>query len=197
MAEAEAADAKGRDGIRTHRLMVHLAGATGGRRGEIAALRWSDVDLDAGTIHIVRSIGQSEGGEVEKGTKTPKSKRVVPIVNGLRDDLLAQREQQGAGAVYVIGDGDGKTPLRLNRMTTRFRALANRAGHPKVRLHDMRHAYASALLRSGMDVVQVAALLGHSTPYTTLKVYAHALPNAQVADAVEAALPKLGLMAGS
>ena len=81
-------------------------------------------------------------------------------------------------------------------MTTRFRALATHAGHPQVRLHDMRHAYASLLLRSGMDAVQVAALLGHSTPYTTLKVYATALPKPDLAAAIEAALPIFAVAAG-
>jgi len=190
--EAEKVDKTARGGIRSHRLMVYLAGATGGRRGELAALRWSDIDFEAGVIHISRSVGQSLDGEAEKGTKTPKSKRIVPIVNGLEDDLLAQRKRQGPGAVYVIGDGDGKEHLRLNRMTDRFRALATRTGYPKVRLHDMRHFYATMLLRSGMDVVQVAELMGHSNPYMTLKTYAHALPNAQVAGAVEAAMPNLG-----
>ena len=91
---AEAADLKGRNGIRSHRLMVHLAASTGARRGELAALRWSDVDMTAGTIRITRSVAQSPNGEVEKGTKTAKSKRVVPIVNGLWDDLHAQQQRR-------------------------------------------------------------------------------------------------------
>lgn len=189
MAEAEEADRHAQNGIRTHRLMVHLAAATGGRRGEIAALRWSDVDLDAGTIRILRSIGQSEDGEDEKATKTPKSKRTLPIVNGLRDDLLAQKERQGPSAVYVLGDDQGSEPVRLNRLTTRFRALAERAGYPKVRLHDLRHFYATMLIRSGMDIVQVCEFTGHSSPAILLKVYAHALPNTKVAGQVAAALP--------
>ena len=158
---------QGPDGIRTRPLMVHLAGATVAAWGVSAALRWSDVDLDAGTIHIARSIRGSPRAARSRKAIRPRKAAVVPIVNGLWDDLLEQRQRQGASAIYVIGDGDGKTPLRLNRMDEDVRALANRKlmVAPKCACTTCAMRYASALLVAGTGRnVQVAALLGHSTP---------------------------------
>jgi len=75
---------------------------------------------------------------------------------------------------YVLGDGDGRSPLSLNKLSERVRTIATKAGIAgDVHLHSLRHAFGSYLIANGVDVVSVSEMLGHSKVTTTLNVYAH------------------------
>jgi integrase len=181
---------------------IILAASSGARRGELIALRWSDVDLSQGVLTIARGIVLADGELIEQGTKTHQSRRVT-----LDPDTLAalgehrERAEQFAHAVgasitrasFVFShELDGSTPWRPDSTSRAFRMLCGEAGVSGVRLHDLRHYVATRLLASGIDVRTVAGRLGHRNPATTLNVYAHFVPEAdeEAATALAGALRK-------
>ena len=156
---------------------------TGARRGELAALTWADIDFDAATIRIEKSLEQTVGRLAVKSTKTRAGCRTISLpefaVLALRDHrrkILELRLVLGAGALPgdhpVFGDHEGAWPSP-QRITGRWRdALAVR-GLPRVTFHSLRHCHASALIAAGLDVVAIARRLGHASPALTLSVYSH------------------------
>jgi integrase len=169
-------------------VFLQLAAATGARRGELVALRWPDVDLAAGVVTIARGAVQGTNGLVIKDTKTHSTRRLAldaPTVTLLAEHRQAAESMAQAcgvelpGAAFVFSDEpDGKSSWRPWLVTQRFARLAERAGMPEVRLHDLRHFVATRLLANGIDVRTVAGRLGHKNPNVTLSVYAHFLPEA-------------------
>lgn len=159
---------------------VRLAIATGGRRGELIALRWDDVDLDAGTITISRALRADRSA---KGTKT-ETVRTVPIDPGTVDVLRRWRKAQleralhvGSGVVangFVLSHApDCSQPWSPLSTSRRWVRLAERAGVAGVNLHALRHTHVSMLIRAGVDVATVSTRAGHSRPTTTLNMYTH------------------------
>ena len=175
---------------RGHRLeaLFSLALTTGARNGELLGLQWSDVDLDHGTIRIRQSLKKIRGGYELGDTKTPKSRREVEIgpasVQQLRSHRAGQDEEilrlgpawdSSWGLVFANTVG---RPLDQRHVLQRqFRPLALAAGLPStLRFHDLRHIFASLTLSKGMEVARVSAMLGHSNPATTYRVYNYAIP---------------------
>jgi integrase len=177
------------EGTRLH-VPVVLSALCGLRRGEVLALRWSDVDLDRGVLQVRRSLEEVRvDGSVVVRFKEPKTGRargvaVPPLaVEALRKHRREQlQERLRAGPAWQDHDlvccGPLGRPLHPNTVTWEFGHLMKRLGMRK-RFHDLRHAHASHLVRAGVDVRTVAGRLGHSTPSMTLNVYGHLLPGAQ------------------
>lgn len=178
------------DSLRGTRLHtpVALAALLGLRRGELLALRWSDVDLEARTVAVVRAVEETRSGGVRfKDLKNPRSRRLLPLPPMAVEVLRAHRAAQAAerlragpewedqGLVFPAPDGRIWGPKAF---TTAFRKAAARA-RVKTRFHDLRHHVATSLLTGGADVRTTAAILGHADPATTLRVYAHAVRAAQ------------------
>lgn len=170
-------------------VWLHLAAATGARRGEVCALRWRDLDLDAATVRIERSIALGDDGPVEKDTKTGNRRRInldpdtIELLRAHRRRAAARCLAAGAPldpAAYVFTlDVDGRAPWRPDLATHRFVRLRHDLGLDSVRLHDLRHFHATTLLGAGVDLATVAGRLGHAGGgKTTLAVYAHALEHA-------------------
>jgi len=164
------------------RLVAALAGA---RRGELCAIRWSDLDWDTSTLTIARSVYTvTGGGWGEKPTKTHQERHVgldELAVDTFRmqrewvDDLGRQLD------LTVLDDGFvwspspvGAEPHRPDLVTKFASAAAKKAG-VDTHLHALRHFAATQGIASGADVVTVAGRLGHRDPAITLRVYSHAL----------------------
>ncbi|ERL12836.1 site-specific recombinase, phage integrase family [Coriobacteriaceae bacterium BV3Ac1] len=172
---------------------VQLAVRTGMRQGEICALRWRDVDLVGGHIHITHAIGQNGGQFYVKAPKNEGSTRSITISPDLGNVLVARKEavedalasggmrrgQRGYeaafGALFVVGSIDGSfyTPTILSR---EWKALAVALGivdteGKRATFHDLRHTYATLAISQGQDVAGVAGNLGHSQISTTLNMY--------------------------
>lgn len=179
-------------------LPVLLAIATGMRRGEILALRWEDVDLDAGTLSVRRTLSQVKGRLEFKEPKSARSRRVIALpafaVEALRQHQAAQAaERLRAGAAYasqglVCATATGG-PLAHN-FGRGYAALLQRAGVPRVRFHDLRHSHATLLLGQNVHPKVVSERLGHAAVGITLDVYSHVAPALQqeAADRLEALL---------
>lgn len=180
--------------------IVHLAGHTGMRQGEVLAVRWSDVNLDNGTLRVERALEYIPGEGIRfKTPKTARSRRTVTLSNSLVRALRRARAAQ-AQRRLSMGEGYGDQdlvfatqtgrPLSPRNVLREFGKLVDRAGIPKIRFHDLRHTHATILLNEGVPISVVSERLGHSTPTTTLNVYAHVLPNVQqaLADKLDAIL---------
>lgn len=161
--------------------MYQVVITCGLRRGEVIAVRWEDVDLEAGLMLIHRSTVQI-GGKIHEGApKTKRSRRIVPLDSDTIAALRAHRrrqakEQLAAGAnwansegrVFTRSDGTALVPEAVSR---NFRALSAAADVPVIRFHDLRHTSASLALAGGVPMRVVSDRLGHSTIAITSDLY--------------------------
>lgn len=163
--------------------LIALALATGLRQGELLALRWSDIDLDARTLHVRRTLTWLVGERPVFGDpKTQGSRRSVRLTTVALDALRRQRAlvagyrllmgQRWPEGDLVFPTGEG-TPLRAASVYQRTRKLMDEAGVPLKRFHDLRHSTASFLLGEGLDLFAVKEVLGHSSIATTADIYGH------------------------
>ncbi len=181
----------------------HLIASTGLRRGELCGLRWSDVDLDGGTI-IVAQQPVAVGREIVVGPpKTRGGARTVALdkhtVSVPRSHKAAQAAERLAwGGAYsdsglVFAKEDG-TPLRPEYVTSHFLALSAAAGLPRIVLHGLRHTHATHALAAGVDLLVVSRRPGHSSLALTADTYTRVLPETQreAAELVAAMLAQAG-----
>jgi integrase len=185
--------------------IVELALASGARRGEILALKWTDFDFASKSMSINRSLEQTRGGVLRfKPPKTKKSRRRIDLSEGIIQTLLSHKAEQTRrrlllGAAYQGGDlvfctGDG-SPLRPDSISVWFKKLVARFGRPEVRFHDLRHTHATILLSHNVHPKIVSERLGHSSIAITMDTYSHVLPTMQE-DAARAIGAALGMRAG-
>lgn len=166
---------------------------TGLRRGEILGLRWRDVDLVGGTVHVVETQVVTAGGVKTETPKTRAGNRTNAIdPETVRElALLKNRQESALGIVpdLVATRLDGK-PFHPQTFTRTFQATAKASGLPVMRLHDARHTSATMALQLGVPVNVVSGRLGHEKVSTTLDVYAAYLPTSDrlAADAIARAL---------
>jgi integrase len=163
-----------------------VALGTGIRRGELCALRWQDVNLDAATLRVERSLEQTrKSGLRFKSPKSARGRRTISlspaVVVELRKHWAAQQEQRlslGLGGSppdgLVFADWDG-SPQQPDRLTDNFADTMEASGLPHVTLHTLRHTHASQLIRSGVDILTVSRRLGHANATVTLNVYGHVI----------------------
>jgi len=173
-----------------------LALTTGMRRGELLALRWSEIDLEAGFLQVRWTLQHLVGGvHVLTPPKTARSRRKIKLTVRAIKALQAHRTRQIAlrdaakeawyeeGFVFTTAIGH---PIRGNHILQRnFAPLLVKAGLPAIRFHDLRHTAATLLLLRGIHPKVVSEMLGHSTISMTLDIYSHVLPDMQ-RDAVDA-----------
>lgn len=169
-------------------LAVGLDAMTGLRRGELFGLRWRDIRQ--GIVHVVNNTVTVPGQVIDKTTKGKRSRR-VPLVEPaqralalLRAEQEAEAERQGVklhSDARVLADTaedpTGRTPLHPDWLSGAWRRHCAKAG-VHVRLHDLRHWYASWLLNNGVPITVVQEVLGHADSATTHKVYAHTVHGA-------------------
>jgi integrase len=180
-----------------YRVALMVAAGTGLRRGEVLALRWSAAELDGPRPHLrVEGTLQRVSGKLEVlPPKTERSRRSVPIPPVLAATMKKHRTEQTerrllAGPAwhpgeYVFDRGDGR-PVDPDAFGRAFRAARDAAGLPRVRLHDIRHGFASLLVAAGTNPRVVSDTLGHATVGFTLQTYVHPDENAAAIVAVEA-----------
>ncbi len=165
---------------------IYLALSTGLRRGELCGLRWGHVDLEAWTLRVEENRITLRGKVVASLPKTPRAARVITLssdaVSVLREWRARQEEERAhAGAAWedtghVFTDPLGR-PIHPDTLNHTLRRVCDRAGLPRLRVHDLRHIHATLMLRRGVPVEVVAERLGHATPAFTLAQYRHVLPD--------------------
>jgi integrase len=174
------------DNAGRYRALIATALFTGMRLGEIIGLVWDDVDLTAGVIHVRYQL-DLRGDRV--APKTPQARRAIVIVPALVTVLEQHRERSSftERRDFVFASERG-TPLShgnvQHRALNHSAAAAGITGEPKLRFHDLRHAFASMLIAQGANVVFVSQQLGHANAAITLGVYAHEFARAEHAERV-------------
>jgi integrase len=165
-------------------IIVLLAALTGCRRGELCALRWTDVDWATSVLEVRRSFVVAAGTVHEKAPKSGQARTVTldPLAIALLKRLRALQLTRAAhtrlaspedGWLLSI-EGHGRKPRRPDAVGAELRRLSRKAGTP-LGLHTLRHYAASELVGGGTDVRTVANRLGHADPAFTLRVYSHSV----------------------
>jgi integrase len=153
--------------------IIRTAVFTGLRLGELLGLKWSDVDFARGVISVRRQLTQ-QGDLTEPKTASGKREVVMfpDLGRFLREHRLASAFSADDHFVFTTREG---TPHLQGNVTKRGLAKAataaglNQSGEPALRMHDLRHCFASMLIREGADVVFVSRQLGHANPAITLR----------------------------
>jgi integrase len=158
------------------------------RMGESLGLKWSDIDLDAGTLRVHRQLQRiREGGGLVFSEPKNASRRTIDLPQKAVEALWSHRKRQieeqlrgGAkwqdhGLVFASSKG---TPMDAQNIVNRyFKPLLKRAGLPDIRWHDLRHTYATLLLARGTHPTYVQKSLGHASVQLTLDRYSHWMPS--------------------
>lgn len=154
---------------------------------QVAALRWRHVDLGRGQISVEESAEQTKAGIRYKPPKSGKGRAVAlpkSVVEELRNHRVRQAEallKLGIGLSedsFVVVQADG-SPLQPRSVTHAFQLFLAKHKLPRVRLHDLRHTHATAMLKSKVHPKVVQERLGHSTIAVTLDIYSHVLEGMQ------------------
>jgi integrase len=176
-----------------HAEHIRTAVVTGMRPGEMAGLRWQDIDFKHGTIAVQRSLvwkGRQVDGWFLVAPKTDRGKREITIPESLVTALAEFRKQQGA-RIRLVGDhyqdhgfvfaDEWGRPLHTKEfIRSVFKVALGRASLPgTIRLYDLRHTCATLLLKDGEHIKVVSERLGHSNVRITLEIYVHVLPGMQ------------------
>jgi integrase len=180
-----------------------LAATCGLRRGEICALRWKNVDFDAGQLNIVESLEQTKAGLRFKSPKSRKG-RTVALPQAVAVELRIHRANRAQELLrlgarlsdedLVLGHADGTvvTPMYISQQWPRQVAKTKLA---RIRFHDLRHTHATQLLSRNVHPKIASERLGHSKVSITLDLYSHVIPGMQedaaamIDDALKAAAP--------
>ena len=187
-----------------HRLgaLFLLAITSGARQGELLGATWSNIDIDRRQLRVQRSLQRMNGRFNLVEPKTPSSKRTIALTEIAAMALRRHRARQMEESLKVgpawrndmdlVFTTTVGTPIeKTNLIRRQFRPFLRETGlDPTLHWHDLRHVAATLALSQGMSIPDVAAMLGHSSPATTMRVYAHAVPGGQrkVADAMDALL---------
>lgn len=185
------------DSLNGHKweALFKLAIATGLRRGEILALKWQDIDFEAGTLQVRRILSRvptktpnRQHVYVEAEPKTKRSRRSVVIASFALEALRKHRsiqleDQRKAGKywqehdyIFCTSTGNHLSP---NYVVDVLKKLLQRAELPNIRFHDLRHSAATLLFKMNVHPKIVQELLGHSNISITLDIYSHVLPGMQ------------------
>jgi integrase len=169
-------------------ITVLLAVLCGLRRGEIAALRWRNVNLAAAQLAVTESAEQTKAGVRYKQPKSGRARTValsLRVVNELRSHRIQQaQELLGLGLpltdeTFVVAQADGR-PLQPRTITHQWHLLLSKCPSlPRIRFHDLRHAHATHMLSSGVHPKIASERLGHSKVGITMDLYSHVMPGMQ------------------
>lgn len=165
-------------------LPTLLALHAGLRIGEIAALKWQDIDFEDNHIRICSTYQRviSHGNLYRKTkllysrTKTESSERTIPLSDTLKKKLL--EHQKNTNGLFVCSNCDQPSEPRL--LTYHFHRLRDKAQLEGVHFHQLRHTFATRCVESNGDIVSISALMGHSSSKMTLDTYADALMDQRI-----------------
>jgi integrase len=159
---------------------IALCAFAGLRLGEAAGLQLGDVDFLRKSLKVSRQVQRVNGGVIDVRAPKYGSERVVHLADSLVNVLAEHVANHGTtGKDRWLFAGEGDDPPHQNTVGYWWRKTLRDAGLTGIKLHDLRHFYASGLIASGCDVVTVQRSLGHAKATTTLNTYAHLWPTAE------------------
>lgn len=165
-----------------------VAATTGMRRGEILGLRWTDVDLQQGSLSVVQARVRGDSRVETTSTKSDRGRRSIDLDPTTVSHLRAHRKQQMAERLeagpawieseFVFTRSDGG-PLDPDVVSQKFNRIVKATGLRRIRLHDLRHTMVTLWLKAGEPSYVVSRRVGHASEAFTEKQYAHVLPGQQ------------------
>ena len=174
-------------------LPIFLLVMVGLRRGELLALRWKDIDFKNNILKVRSNMVNGENGCVIKAPKSEAGIRDIHLGNDVMEVLRVARAEYMQSALtngtyfqnlnFIIHQEDG-SPMKPDSMSRKWRRFLDAHNLPKIRLHDLRHSNATALIQAGVNPRVVQQRLGHSDVNITLNTYTHVLPEMDM-DAAE------------
>jgi integrase len=159
--------------------LLHLIGSTGMRTGEVRGLRWTDIDHDAGVLHV---RGQLDRSGVWAAPKTIAGLRTLPMsdrVAAALDEMSRRQSANRIRSVYVFADDRGRAPNAWAAHGAWRRAQIAAWGEARLTVHGLRHLVLSSLVAAGLPLTDTARVAGHNGIATLAAVYAHALADHQ------------------
>lgn len=175
--------------VKDHRLFVAfvLLATTGMRRGEVLGLRWSDVDFDGSQLAVANTLTTVGNDLVMGPPKTPRSRRHVYLDPQTLAVLREHRQRQRAERLVVGPAWESDVDLVVrdelggrvhpDSFSWQFGRIVRSLDVPRIRLHDLRHTYATLALKAGIHPKVVSERLGHATVGVTLDLYSHVVPS--------------------
>lgn len=145
---------------------------TGMRRGEILALKWRDLNLKTGELHISRQVLKVNGKVLISTPKTKSSNRMILLPPEMLE-LLAELKTRTDSEWIFPSPLDLTQPRHPSAIYHRFQKILERANCKRARFHDLRHTFATMALENGMDIKTLSAMIGHVSAETTLNIYSH------------------------
>lgn len=152
-----------------HRALWATALYSGLRRGELLALKWTEIDFKAGTIDVIASWDPDEGMDETKN----RQRRRVPMPSDLRSHLAAHKMLAQPGAEYVFGDERPWDPSWITRCAD---DAWEKAELNRITMHECRHSYASLMIAAGVNAKTLCDYMGHSSITVTFDRYGHLMP---------------------
>lgn len=166
-------------------LIVLLGATLGLRRGEMAALQWKDVNFSASTVSITQNRVHVKNSVVQKAPKSQAGNRVIKIGQDVLTALSDAKTIYDDAVLnipgfknlgYILCKENGE-PFHPDSITQRWERFIAKHHLPEIRLHDLRHSNATALIAAGVSPKVVQHRLGHANVSITLNTYTHVLPS--------------------
>lgn len=163
-------------------VLFHLLIYTGARKGELLALTWDDIDFEAGSIRLWKTLFQANGHHLFQTPKTKDSKRLISLdnqtvnllkkwrISQMKEDLANGATTSGNNVVFTRDDG---TPLRLAYLNEKLNILIKKHNLHPITIHGLRHTHASLLFEAGASIKEVQERLGHTDIQMTMNIYTH------------------------
>lgn len=182
-------------------IPIVLASHTGMRLGEICALKWADVDLDASSVYVHRSLTHTKREGLQFKTTKNEDSRLIPLAPDATAQLRRHKAEQAQRRLLLgehwqdhglVCPNDDGTPRNPDQASHTFHDFIRRTTLPPIRFHDLRHTYASLLGRAKVDGKVIQECLGHKTSAITKDLYTHVFASArrEAADVMERLLRK-------
>ncbi|MEJ8546593.1 tyrosine-type recombinase/integrase [Brevibacillus borstelensis] len=162
-------------------MMFHLLIYTGGRKGEVLALRWKDIDFKTKTIHFHKTLFYEKGQYVSLTSKTAASRRFISLDDTTAGLLKKYRTGQSGASVVHLHSKDNEmvftredgSPLRLAYPNDKLDEIIESHDLHPITVHGLRHTHASLLFEAGASIKEVQERLGHSDIKMTMNIYTH------------------------
>lgn len=167
--------------LRDH-VIFHLLIYTGARKGELLALEWDDINFEAGSLRLWKTLFQSDGKHLFQTPKTRDSKRLISLdtqtltllkkwrISQMEENLAYPDWKRDNNIVFTRIDG---TPLRLAYLNEKLNILIKRHNLHPITIHGLRHTHAYLLFEAGASIKEVQERLGHSDIQMTMNIYTH------------------------
>jgi integrase len=163
-------------------VLFHLLTYTGARKGELLALTWGDIDFEAGSIRLAKTLFHTEGKFLIQTPKTKESRRLISLDTKTLSSLKKWRIRQIEANLAMVSTGednkmvftrDDGSPLRLAYLNEKLDIVIKKHNLHRITIHGLRHTHASLLFEAGANIKEVQERLGHSDVQMTMNIYTH------------------------